>query len=122
MKNKPTVVLGASPKSDRYAYKAVASLMSAGHDVYPIGIREGEIEGKKILTGKPTLPSIDTLSLYIGPARQPDWFDYIFTVIKPQRIICNPGTENPELAKLAASHGVEVEEACTLVLLSLEEY
>ena len=41
---------------------------------------------------------------------------------KPKRIIFNPGTENPELEKLAKDNQIEVLEACTLVLLSTGQY
>ncbi|MBL7891153.1 MAG: CoA-binding protein, partial [Bacteroidia bacterium] len=55
------------------------------------------------------------------PQNQPSWYDYILS-LKPKRIIFNPGTENPEFEKMAASKGIEVQEACTLVLLSIGQY
>jgi predicted CoA-binding protein len=120
-KNKPTVVIGASPNTDRYSYKATISLQRHGHTVYPVGIKNGEINGLSLITDKPLLENIDTVTLYVGPAHQPYWIEYIIA-LKPKRIIFNPGTENNEFQTLAESLGIEVLEACTLVLLSIKEY
>ena len=120
-KNKPTVVIGASPSTDRYSYKATISLQNHNHTVYPIGIRNGKINDLDIITNKRTLENIDTVTLYVGPDNQPAWFDYIFS-LNPKRIIFNPGTENPEFEALALIKGIEVLDACTLVLLSINQY
>jgi hypothetical protein len=121
LKNKPTVVIGASPNADRYSYKATISLQQHQQPVFPIGIRNGQINGLDIITDKPNLENIDTVTLYVGPDNQAAWIDYIFS-LKPKRIIFNPGTENPEFEALAESKGIEALEACTLVLLSINQY
>lgn len=120
-KNKPTVVIGASPNADRYSYKATVSLQNHQHTVYPIGIKKGFINESEIITTKPELLDIDTITLYIGPENQPQWYDYIVS-LKPKRIIFNPGTENSELIAIAQTNGIETEIACTLVLLSINNY
>jgi len=120
-KNKPTVVIGASPDADRYSYKATISLQNHNHTVYPIGIKKGTINGLTIINDKPLLENIDTITLYIGPDNQPEWYDYILK-LNPKRIIFNPGTENPELIKLSNDKGIETEIACTLVLLNINQY
>jgi predicted CoA-binding protein len=119
--NKPTVVIGASPKPERYAYLATLQLKKYGHSVFPVGIHEGKIVGETILTNKPQLNEIHTVTLYVGPRNQHAWTDYILS-LKPKRIIFNPGAENPEFEKLAASKGIECVEACTLVMLSIGSY
>lgn len=116
-----TLVLGASPKPDRVSNQAVHRLLRAGHEPVPVGVREGEIAGIPILTGTPDVPEVDTLTLYLNPQRQEPLYDYMLS-LRPRRIIFNPGTENPALAKLAHEHGIEVEVACTLVMLSLGQY
>ena len=121
LKNKPTVVIGASPNTERYSYKATVSLQKHNHTVYPIGIRNGKINDFDVITDKPQLENIDTITLYVGPDNQPAWIDYIMS-LKPKRIIFNPGTENPEFKALAESKGIEAIEACTLVLLSINQY
>ena len=119
--NKPTVVIGASPNTERYSYKATLSLQKNGHTVFPVGIQNGDINGLSILTDKPALENIDTVSLYVSPANQPFWYDYILS-LNPKRILFNPGTENPEFEKMATDKGIQIEEACTLVLLSIKQY
>jgi predicted CoA-binding protein len=118
---KNTAIIGASPRPDRYAYKATVSLKRHGHQVYPVGIHEGEIEGVKILTDKPALKDVDTVTLYVGPQNQKAWTDYILS-LDPKRIIFNPGTHNPEFIQEATAKGIECVDACTLVMLSLGEY
>ena len=118
---KKTLVLGASPNPERYAYLATMRLAQRGHEVVPVGIRKGEIEGIKIIEGKPEIEEVDTVTLYLGAARQPEYYDYIFS-LKPKRIIFNPGAENAELTQLAQERGIETVEGCTLVMLSIGAY
>jgi predicted CoA-binding protein len=118
---KKTLILGASTKPERYGNIATRRLKLYNHEVVPVGNRSGEIEGIEILLGKPEVDNIDTITLYLNPKRQVEFYDYIIG-LKPKRIIFNPGTENPELMKLAEEHGIESEIACTLVLLSVDQY
>lgn len=119
--NKHTAIIGASANPERYSNKATLSLIKHGHSVFPVGISAGEISGNKILTDRPQLTDIDTITLYVGPKNQPVWYDYILS-LHPKRIIFNPGTENEELQKLAGEKGIECLEACTLVMLSIGNY
>ncbi len=119
--SKNTVVIGASPNFERYSYKATVSLLSHGHTVWPIGLRSGKIESLDIITDKPSLPAIDTVTLYVGPQNQNAWKNYIIS-LKPKRIIFNPGTENPGFENEMKAHGIECVEACTLVMLSVGTY
>ncbi len=119
--NKKTVVLGASTKPDRYAYKAVTSLKRHGHEIVPIGVRDGTVEGIKIRKGRPDVEGVDTVTLYLNPRRQEEYYDYILG-LQPKRIIYNPGTENPTLMQLAKKEGIHNEVACTLVMLSIGDY
>lgn len=118
---KKTVVLGATDNPSRYAYLATQRLQNHNHEVVPIGIREGNINGLPIRLGEPELKDVDTVTLYLNPQRQRQYYDYILS-LKPKRIIFNPGTENPELMRLAREHGIEVEVGCTLVMLSVGTY
>ena len=119
---KRTLILGASPNPERYAFKATTMLLEHNHEVFPVGLRPGKIGNHTILTDNPIIKNIDTVTLYIGPQRQSEYYDYILHKIKPKRIIFNPGTENEELIVLAQENGIETEIACTLVLLSLKSY
>ncbi len=118
---KKTLVLGATPNPARYAYLAVMRLLRHGHAVVPLGNRQGQIEGLAIEQGRPALEGIDTVTLYLNAERQREYYDYIFS-LKPQRIIFNPGAENPELRRLAEERGIETVEGCTLVMLSIGAY
>lgn len=120
-KNKKTVVLGATSKPEKYAFKAISLLVEKGHSVIAIGQNAGEVAGVKIKTKAIPLKNIDTITLYLNPARQRDYYNYIVEA-KPKRVIFNPGTENPELYQLLELNGIQVEVACTLVLLTLEQY
>lgn len=121
MKNKKTLVLGATTKTDRYAYRAVNSLVDKGHSVIAIGQNQGEVAGVKIHTKQIPLANIDTVTLYLNPKNQRDYYNYIIES-QPKRVVFNPGTENPELYQLLKANGIEVEVACTLVLLATNQY
>jgi predicted CoA-binding protein len=119
---KRTLILGASPNPERYSNKATLRLLENGHEVFPVGLRKGKIGGHNILTNTSVIENIDTLTLYVGPQNQPEYYDYILNQIKPKRLIFNPGTENEELIALAKENNIETEVACTLVLLSIGNY
>jgi len=116
-----TVVIGASEKPERYAQLASMSLQKHGYEVIPVGLKEGIINGIPILKKDTKIDNVDTVTLYVGPAHQPLWYDYILS-LKPKRVIFNPGTENPELEQLLIKNGIEFTQACTLVLLSTAQY
>jgi predicted CoA-binding protein len=119
-----TVVLGASPNPSRVSNMAVRQLKNRGFEVIPVGIRKGEIDGIAIQVGKPAIQHVHTVSLYIGPALQQEqgMYDYVLQVLKPRRVIFNPGTENPEFYSKCQEKGIQVLPACTLVMLSLGTY
>jgi len=118
---KRTVILGASPNPQRYSHKAVLALHNNNHEVFPIGIREGKIGEIDIILEKPQIAYVHTFSMYLSIDNQLAYYDYIIKT-KPKRIIFNPGSENPELAKLAQEAGITTENACTLVLLRIGAY
>jgi predicted CoA-binding protein len=121
MNSKKVLVIGASPNPDRYSHKAVRLLKKFGHQVEAIGIKNGTIDNVEIQKGTPLIEDIDTISLYIGPARQPSYFDYILS-LNPKRIIFNPGTENPGFEDKAIDSGIEVVDDCTLVMLNSGQF
>ncbi len=112
-----TLVIGATPNPNRYAFRAVRLLSNYGHEVIPVGIRKGIIENHEIVLGKPELTDIHTVTLYVGAERQTEYYDYILG-LKPKRIIFNPGTENEEFINLAHQNNIETIEDCTLVMLN----
>jgi uncharacterized protein len=121
MKNKKTLVLGASNKPDRYAYKAITMLAEKGHSVIAIGQNSGEVAGVTIRTKNIPLSGINTVSLYLNPIRQREYYNYIIEN-NPKRVIFNPGTENPEFFQLLDLNKIKTEIACTLVLLATNQY
>jgi len=119
--SKKTLVVGASPKPERYAYKATMLLHDFGHEVVPYGIKKGTIGEYTIVNEWPENQDFDTITLYINPTLQEKILDKILA-LKPKRIIFNPGTENPLLVKLAQKQNIETLDACTLVLLHTNQY
>ena len=109
-------MLGASMRKERFSYLAMKSLHEHQFDFVAIGAKEGEAFGVEINKGQPELSNIHTVTLYLNPERQKEYYNYIIS-LKPHRIIFNPGTENGELFKLAREAGIEVVIGCTLVML-----
>jgi uncharacterized protein len=119
--NKKTLVIGASIKPERYSNIATKLLLAYGHTVRLLGIKEGQVEGIEIFTENKAFKNIDTVTMYVGPEHQQQYLDYIVS-LQPQRVIFNPGTENPTLYQQLAQHNIISEEACTLVLLRTGQY
>ncbi|HVD97795.1 MAG TPA: CoA-binding protein [Cytophagaceae bacterium] len=119
--NKKTVIIGATPDPSRYAYRAANMLVKHGHEIIPVGLKKGEVAGKTIDNGQPLIEGVDTVTLYVGPQNQASIYNYLLK-LKPKRVIFNPGTENDELMDLLEKNNIEPLEACTLVLLSTNQY
>ena len=121
MQQKTTLVLGASLNPSRYSNLAIQRLRMYQHPVFAIGRRSGMINDVIIETEKKKFENIHTITFYLNQFHQQAYYDYVI-LLKPKRLIFNPGAENPELALLAANHTIETIEACTLVLLSTRQY
>jgi uncharacterized protein len=119
--SKKTLILGASLNPERTSYTAASKLNKADIEFIPIGIQNGELFGKAIVIGKPVIENLHTITLYLNPKRQIEWYDYILNS-GAKRIIFNPGTENDELKKMAENKDIECLYECTLVKLSLGNY
>ena len=118
---KKTLVLGASLKPQRYSYLALRRLVDHHNEVVAFGLREGKVSGIAIDTILKSYKDVHTVTLYLNPDRQKPFYDYIIS-LQPKRIIFNPGTENPEFQNILKQHNIYFEEACTLVLLSTNQY
>ena len=116
-----TLVMGASTNPSRYSYLAIERLVEKGELVKAFGLKKGVVNGVTIDNELVEYDQIDTVTLYLGPANQPQYYNYIIN-LKPRRVIFNPGTENPEFYGLLKASGIEVEVACTLVLLGTNQY
>ena len=112
------VILGATPKEDRFAYKAMQSLLQHGYNAVPVNPAFAAILGKPCLKSIADVEKpIDTVTMYVGAARSEPLIDEIVEAA-PRRIIFNPGAENEQLAQRAQEKGIEVVHGCTLVLLA----
>ena len=118
---KKTVVLGASPNPARYSYLAVRKLQNHQHEVVAIGKRKGKIGEVEINTDHIPVRDVHTITLYLNPQNQQEYYDYILD-LQPARIIFNPGTENDKLEKRAIEKGIEPVQGCTLVMLGSGMY
>ena len=121
MNEKKTLVLGASDNPARYSYLAIRRLRNLHHPVVAIGRKNTVVGDVSITKEKKPEENIDTITLYLNAGHQREYYDYILS-LKPKRIIFNPGAENDELASLARKQGIETTEACTLVMLSTNQY
>lgn len=120
-KAKKTLVLGASSNPSRYSYLAMNRLKAHKHPVVAVGRREAEVGGIAISKSPVVEDNVDTVTLYLNPTHQEEYYDYILG-LNPSRIIFNPGTENPELMRMAKERGIEPVIGCTLVMLASGQY
>ena len=118
---KKTLVLGASTHPYRYSYLAIHKLRKAGHPVLAIGKIEGQVKDVPIQTEPTLFDDIDTVTLYLNPRLQVQYYEYILE-LNPKRVVFNPGTENPDFYKILKDQGIPFEVACTLVLIGTNQY
>ncbi|MFY0673883.1 MAG: CoA-binding protein [Bacteroidia bacterium] len=120
-KERITLILGASESKIRYSNKAAERLLFGNEKIIQVGKRMGEAYGEPILTEWPIDANVHTITLYLNPGHQKPWYKQIIDS-KPERVIFNPGTENPELVALLNENAIPFEYACTLVLLAVGQY
>ena len=120
MRNR-TLVFGVSLKVHRYSNLAINRLNDKGINVVAFGLKKGNVAGLEIVTELLDYDDIDTVTLYVNPLNQKEYYNYIIS-LKPQRIIFNPGTENPEFYKILDENNITFEVACTLTLLAINQY
>ena len=121
-KKHTVVVLGASKKPERYSNKAVYNLKINGYEVIPVHPCFKEVHDIAVVNSLPKInKKVDTLSLYIGPAGVKPLIAEIIK-LKPERVILNPGTENPELEAELKKNNIRTVNACTLVLLATNQF
>jgi predicted CoA-binding protein len=118
---KPTLVIGVSNRPEKYAYKAVKSLVNHGHKVFAFGRMKSQIDEVEIDNKWNSNWKVDTVTLYLNPKNQEEYYQKIID-LKPKRVIFNPGTENEIFEQMLSSNVIKSEVACTLVLLSINEY
>ena len=118
-----TMVFGASPRPQRFSHIATLRLIEAGVEVIPVGIHSGLIGSQPIvdLNEKPTYPDIHTITMYLNRINQRMWYSYILK-LSPERMIFNPGSENPELYQILLENEIPYQESCTLVMLASGSY
>jgi len=118
MKN--VLVLGASLSADRYSNMAMRKLKLKGYAVFSIGRSKGSVESMEIDTGQFLIENLYAISVYLNAANQIGYYDYIIQ-LKPEKVIFNPGSENKALEIILDRQGIPYEQACTLVLLNLNQ-
>ena len=114
-------MLGASENPSRYSNRAISALKNSGEAVVAVGKRNGSAHGIPISTKWPENGTVHSLSIYLNPQNQEELIAKIIE-LRPQRIIFNPGSENPVLEKAAQEAGIECLHACTLVMIASNSY
>lgn len=116
-------VIGASPNPERYSNQAVRLLREHGHAVIPVNPGHADIEGLAAVGRVQDLPagSVDTVTLYVAPAVSAGMSRALLD-LAPRRVIFNPGAENPDVSDALSAAGIEVIDACTLVMLRTGQF
>ncbi len=115
------LILGASTKTNRYSFLALNDLVDYGHDVIAVGRRGGDVRNIQIEKDLPEEADIDNVTVYLSEQNQEKYSEYLLNLV-PRRVIFNPGAENPNLSKQLMNKGVEVLNACTLVMLRTNQF
>jgi len=116
-----TLVFGASLKPNRYSNIVIKKLEENQIETEAFGLKTGIVSGVQIKTNFSEFQNLHTITLYLNPKRQEEYYKKIIA-LQPKRVIFNPGTENPVFYALLEDAGIKVEVACTLVLLATNQY
>jgi len=122
MSKENVAILGASDHPGRYSHMAQVLLLEKGHNPLPVNPRLEHIDGVKCFPHLNEIDEkIDTLTVYVNPHISDSLAQEIFN-LGMKRVIFNPGSENESLYEPLRKRGVEVIEACTLVMLRTGQY
>lgn len=121
-KSQRVAILGASDDPDRYSFKAFEMLKEHGHTPVPVSPKLKSLQDIPVVAHLSEIQGpIDTLTMYVNPQVSTALKKEILAV-RPNRIIFNPGSENPELASELEKVGTQVVVACTLVMLRTGQF
>jgi uncharacterized protein len=115
------LILGASDKNTRTSYTARLLLKDYGHDTILVHPTLKNIDSETVYSSLDLAPKADIITIYVSAEISSTLEDALIKKY-PKKIIFNPGSENPTLAKKLESSGIQVEEACTLVLLKTRQF
>ena len=118
---KKTLVLGGSANPARYSYLAINKLREHHHPVLAIGRKPARVADITVLQDMSPVSDLDTVTVYLNKENQKNYYDFVLAQ-HPRRVIFNPGAENPEFEKILTDQGIQVLEACTLVLLATGQF
>ncbi len=117
MQNQTIVVLGASNKPHRFAYKAMLMLQEYGYHIVPVHPKLENIDGIVVKHKLENIQQpVDTLTLYIGAERSIELIESIVN-LNPGRVILNPGTESDPLELALLNNDIPFVKDCTLLML-----
>jgi predicted CoA-binding protein len=112
---KTVAVIGASNDRAKFGNKAVRAFRQQGYTVYPVNLKETEIEGLSVyrsIRDVPVRPRM--VSVYLPPP--------VLLQILPDiaakgcdELWLNPGTESEEVLAEAERHGLNIIQACSIV-------
>ena len=120
--NRNVAILGASDKTDRYAYKAFKLLQEHGYKTFLVHPTLKVVEGQKVYANLSDInEAIDTITVYVNSNISSSMANQIIDQ-SPKRVIFNPGAENIDMADKLMAKGIDSENACTLVLLSTNQF
>ena len=115
-------VLGASNNPEKYSNLAIQLLLEKGHRVFPIHPSLKEIDRLKVYSSLSEIQQpVHTITLYVSKEISSKIAKDILSK-SPQRILFNPGAENPELLEAAQANGIKCLEACTLTMLRTGQF
>lgn len=118
----PVLVLGASTDPSRYSHKALNLLKASGYATIPVNPYHDQIDGLPCLPSLSAVSSpVDTVTVYLNPGHS-SALSTDLLALHPRRVIFNPGAENPALATALSAAGIDVIEACTLVMLRTGQF
>ena len=122
MKKGKILVLGASPREERYSHKALKLLLEMGYEAVPVHPKAEAILGQRCHADPESVPGpVDTITLYVGAEHSTAMMEGLLAA-EPRRIIFNPGTENAALEAAAREKGIETVQGCTLVMLRTNQF
>lgn len=113
---KTFAVAGVTQDTTKYGYKIYKKLKEKGYTVYGLNPQYDELEGDRLYKGLEELPTKpDVVVFVVNPKIGMSYVEACHH-IGVQTIWLQPGTTSEELIAQAKGYGIEVIEACVLVV------
>jgi len=118
--SQPTIaIIGASCDHRKFGNKCVRAYLHSGYQVFPVNLREVQIEGLTVVRAIDDVPTeLDRISVYLPPEKTRALIPSLAQRLETE-VWFNPGSADRRVLDQARAAGIDVHDGCSIVDIGL---